>query len=302
MRLATPCGSATPPSRATIPTSNIPGGTGARHHRHNQSQADRMWRPGLCHLSLDRSRAGHERLCRGQGAGCLAGRHRAIGPVAAVPDATEPAPDRLPDLPLVRGRRVAPRGAVGRTGLRRPATPGQGSERERASELLRAFLAHAPEPVNDPRELAERLARLTHLIRDTIIRALARDDASDLLRDLRQAFEQTLVPDQSAEDFADMFAQTLAYGLSRPAATIWRRPRSGARTQRRKSPGPTPFCAGSSRPSPAPRWTMSRMPALLTTWHSYSPTRTCKPCSPTLAGAAGAKTPSSTSTRPSGRV
>lgn len=91
--------------------------------------------------------------------------------------------------------------------------PARVVEREQATELLRAFLAHAPEPVNDARELAQRLARLTHLIRDTIIRALERDDASDLLHDLRQAFEQTLVPDQSAEEFADMFAQTLAYGL-----------------------------------------------------------------------------------------
>lgn len=46
-----------------------------------------------------------------------------------------------------------------------------------------------------------------------IVNALAADDASTMLRDLRQAFEQTLVPDQSAEEFADMFAQTLAYGL-----------------------------------------------------------------------------------------
>ena len=87
------------------------------------------------------------------------------------------------------------------------------AEQEQAIELLGAFLAHAPEPVNDPRELAERLARLTHLIRGVIVNALAADDASTMLRDLRQAFEQTLVPDQSAEEFADMFAQTLAYGL-----------------------------------------------------------------------------------------
>ena len=91
--------------------------------------------------------------------------------------------------------------------------PARVAERERASELLRAFLAHAPEPVNDARELAQRLARLTHLIRDTIVRSLARDDASHLLGDLRQAFEQTLVPGQSSAEFADMFAQTLAYGL-----------------------------------------------------------------------------------------
>ena len=87
------------------------------------------------------------------------------------------------------------------------------AEQAQAIELLGAFLAHAPAPVNDPRELAERLARLTHLIRGVIVNALAADDASAMLRDLRQAFEQTLVPDQSAEEFADMFAQTLAYGL-----------------------------------------------------------------------------------------
>ena len=87
------------------------------------------------------------------------------------------------------------------------------AEQAQAIELLGAFLAHAPAPVNDPRELAERLARLTHLIRGVIVNALAADEASTMLRDLRQAFEQTLVPDQSAAEFADMFAQTLAYGL-----------------------------------------------------------------------------------------
>lgn len=87
------------------------------------------------------------------------------------------------------------------------------AEQAQAVETLHAFLAHAPAPVNDPRELAERLARLTHLIHGVIVNALAADDASTMLRDLRQAFEQTLVPDQSAAEFADMFAQTLAYGL-----------------------------------------------------------------------------------------
>lgn len=87
------------------------------------------------------------------------------------------------------------------------------AEQAQAIALLGAFLAHAPAPVNDARELAERLARLTHLIRGVIVNALAADEASAMLRDLRQAFEQTLVPDQSAEEFADMFAQTLAYGL-----------------------------------------------------------------------------------------
>ncbi len=91
--------------------------------------------------------------------------------------------------------------------------PAEGAARDRAIEVLQAFLNRDPEPVNDARELAQRLARLTRLLHGAILQALKRDDASDLLRDLRRAFEQTLVPDQSAEEFADMFAQTLTYGL-----------------------------------------------------------------------------------------
>ena len=46
---------------------------------------------------------------------------------------------------------------------------------------------------------------------------------------------------------------------------------------------------------------MSRMPVLLTIWHSYSPTRIWKPCSAISVTAPGAKTPLSTSTRRSWR-
>ncbi len=80
-------------------------------------------------------------------------------------------------------------------------------------EVLDDFLAYRAEPVASPRELAERLARLTHLIRDVIVRTFETNLASDTLRDLRRAFAEVLIPDLSAEQFADMFAQTLAYGL-----------------------------------------------------------------------------------------
>ncbi len=83
--------------------------------------------------------------------------------------------------------------------------------------LLGDFLAHTPEPVTKPKDLAERMARLTHIVRDIIIAAFANDRASHTLRDLRTAFAQTLIPDLDQPDktgqFADMFAQTIAYGL-----------------------------------------------------------------------------------------
>lgn len=79
--------------------------------------------------------------------------------------------------------------------------------------LITQFLAHAPAAVADARELAERLAKLTHLLADSIGITLSTGSSASLLPELRQAVEETLVPDMSDQEFADMFAQTLAYGL-----------------------------------------------------------------------------------------
>lgn len=86
-----------------------------------------------------------------------------------------------------------------------------------ALQLLADFMAQEPERVASSKALAVRMARLTHMIRDTVIEAFERDDASQTLTDLRQAFADVLIPDldqpQKTREFADMFAQTLAYGL-----------------------------------------------------------------------------------------
>jgi len=85
------------------------------------------------------------------------------------------------------------------------------------AELLRGFLEHKPASISSPRELAERMARLTHMIRDIIIEAIQGARPSNTLVDLRKAFAQTLIPDldqpQKVPEFADMYAQTIAYGL-----------------------------------------------------------------------------------------
>jgi predicted helicase len=94
----------------------------------------------------------------------------------------------------------------------RRLTPEKGGA-EAVAELLKAFLSHEAEPISDPKALALRMARLTHFIRDMIVTAFERESASATLRDLHEAFEKALIPDLPIPQFADMFAQTLAYGL-----------------------------------------------------------------------------------------
>jgi hypothetical protein len=85
---------------------------------------------------------------------------------------------------------------------------------ERSLEtLLVAFLSHAPEKIKSPAQLATSMARLTHLIRDMVVAALETKSAAPTTVELRNAFNEVLLPDISDAEFADMFAQTLAYGL-----------------------------------------------------------------------------------------
>ena len=81
------------------------------------------------------------------------------------------------------------------------------------AEMLTAFIAESPEPVSSPEELAQRMARLTHMIRDVVREAFDNERVSQDVNGLYEATKQTLVHDLSIDDFADMFAQTLAYGL-----------------------------------------------------------------------------------------
>jgi len=80
-------------------------------------------------------------------------------------------------------------------------------------QLLHSFLEHSAEPIRKPQELAKRMARLAHMIRDIIIDAFRQKEVSDNLRGLYQSFQEVLLPDLKASEFADMFAQTIAYGL-----------------------------------------------------------------------------------------
>jgi hypothetical protein len=90
---------------------------------------------------------------------------------------------------------------------------------DRVGTLLSGFLGQKPEPITRPEDLARRMARLTHIIRDTIVESFEEGAPSSLLKGWRAAFAQVLIADldqpvkEKTVEFADMFAQTLAYGL-----------------------------------------------------------------------------------------
>lgn len=76
-----------------------------------------------------------------------------------------------------------------------------------------AFTLRHGEVVTTSRELSIRLAKLAGDIRDRIKSALAIETDRGPLTKLMTAFQTSLVHDLDADGFADMYAQTIAYGL-----------------------------------------------------------------------------------------
>lgn len=57
------------------------------------------------------------------------------------------------------------------------------------------------------------MAVMTRIIRDLIVNTFGHEKEQGWLHNWRAAFRETLIPDLDEAQFADMFAQTLAYGL-----------------------------------------------------------------------------------------
>ncbi len=80
-------------------------------------------------------------------------------------------------------------------------------------DLLRRFFDYAlPEKIG-ARPLAERLARLTRFLRDQVIATELAEGKKSPLYGFLEVFKKTLIADLKAEQFADLFAQTLTYGM-----------------------------------------------------------------------------------------
>lgn len=80
-------------------------------------------------------------------------------------------------------------------------------------ELLEAFLSQLSYTITSAKELAERMAGMTRILRDLIIATFDHEKEKGWLHNWLQAFRETLIPDLDEKQFGDMFSQTLSYGL-----------------------------------------------------------------------------------------
>lgn len=85
---------------------------------------------------------------------------------------------------------------------------------EKLENLLRDFIGQRPQTITSPRVLAEKMAGKAILIKDVLANALKAD--SELTTELTnqyRAFKEHLIHDIKPEDFSDIYAETIAYGM-----------------------------------------------------------------------------------------
>ena len=80
-------------------------------------------------------------------------------------------------------------------------------------DVLAQFLALKLPSIGTAKELALRMANLAGLMHHAALKTLEIEPDTGTLKGWLAAFEKTLVPNLSPEQFSDMYAQTLTYGL-----------------------------------------------------------------------------------------
>ena len=98
------------------------------------------------------------------------------------------------------------------------ATANVTNEPEKLETLLERFLNAGHVQITSPETLARYLARRTRELQTQIATTLSNED-SEIYR-MFSAFKETLISTLTPDDFADMYAQTLAYGLFAARCTL----------------------------------------------------------------------------------
>ena len=84
---------------------------------------------------------------------------------------------------------------------------------EQVYSLLNRFMQHRVPSVGTAKDLACRMADLARMIRSITAETFKQEEQTGTLHAQYESFKQVLLPDLKPEEFADMFAQTVAYGL-----------------------------------------------------------------------------------------
>ncbi|MEO8891301.1 MAG: N-6 DNA methylase, partial [Coleofasciculaceae cyanobacterium] len=89
----------------------------------------------------------------------------------------------------------------------------EAKEIDKVAALLDQFLNYTGEIIRSPEDLAKQMARLTKAIRLATATALELEEVQGELHQLKQGFSEVLLPNLTGAEFADMYAQTISYGL-----------------------------------------------------------------------------------------
>ncbi len=84
------------------------------------------------------------------------------------------------------------------------------------TNLIKDFATHVGQTIKSSKKLAEMMAGKARLLSDIIEKALTSDEThneNSTLKDQMNAFKQILIHDITPKGFADVYAQTIAYGL-----------------------------------------------------------------------------------------
>lgn len=87
---------------------------------------------------------------------------------------------------------------------------------ERFTQLIQDFCLHVGQTITSAQQLAEMMAGKAKMMQLVIENALTSDDRNDentTLHDQMAAFKKILIHDITPNEFADIYAQTLAYGM-----------------------------------------------------------------------------------------
>ena len=84
------------------------------------------------------------------------------------------------------------------------------------ANLIKDFASHVGQTIKSSKKLAEMMAGKARLLSDVIEKALTSDETfneNSTLKDQMNAFKQILIHDITPKGFADVYAQTIAYGM-----------------------------------------------------------------------------------------